>query len=105
MKLNSGLALPLYYIFFFSKIYVSDFLFLKVIKRFAIFFSVLCAIIIGIIYSILNKKQPLPIRQPEMFNPELVDESIQHVSKYHTIADFSLINQNGDTITQDTYKD
>lgn len=79
--------------------------FFKGYKRFAIFFSILCLFIIGAIYSVLNQKKPLPIWQPEMFNAELVDESIQHVSKYHTIADFSLINQNGDTITQDTYKD
>lgn len=79
--------------------------FFKGYKRFAIFFSILCLFIIGAIYNVLNQKKPLPIWQPEMFNAELVDESIQHVSKYHTIADFSLINQNGDTITQDTYKD
>ena len=79
--------------------------FFKGYKRFAIFFSILCAIIILAIYNVLNQKKPLPVYQPEMFNTELVDESIQHVSKYHTIADFSLTNQNGETITQDTYKD
>lgn len=79
--------------------------FFKGYKRFAIFFSILCAIIIVAIYNVLNQKKPLPVYQPEMFNAELVDESIQHVSKYHTIADFSLTNQNGETITQDTYKD
>jgi protein SCO1/2 len=35
----------------------------------------------------------------------MVDDSIQHISKYHKIADFSLINQNGKTITQEDYKD
>ncbi len=40
-----------------------------------------------------------------MVNEELVAEEIQHVRKYHTIADFSLTNQNGETITQDDYKD
>ena len=79
--------------------------FFKGYKRFGIFFSVLCLVIIGAIYSVLNQRKPLPIYQPEMFNEELVDESIQHISKYHTIADFSLTNQNGETITQDTYKD
>ena len=74
-------------------------------KKFGIFFSVLCLIIIGIIYSILNVKQPLPIYQPAMVSEELVDGSIQHQMKYHKIADFSLTNQNGETITQDTYKD
>ncbi|WP_299112236.1 SCO family protein [uncultured Winogradskyella sp.] len=74
-------------------------------KNFGIFFSVLCILIIAIIYNILNVKQPLPIYQPVMVSDELVDSTIQHQAKYHKIADFSLINQNGETITQDTYKD
>jgi len=74
-------------------------------KRFAIFFSILSIIIVGIIYSILNVKRPLPIYQPAMVSEELVDESLQHKEKYHTIGDFSLTNQNGETVTQDTYKD
>lgn len=79
--------------------------FFKQYKKFGIFFSVLCVIIISIIYNILNVKQPLPIYQPAMVSNELVDDSIQHQMKYHKIADFSLTNQNGETITQDTYKD
>jgi protein SCO1/2 len=35
----------------------------------------------------------------------MVDSTIQHKKKYHRIADFSLTNQNGKTITQDNYKD
>ncbi len=34
----------------------------------------------------------------------MVNSTIQHVKKYHTIADFSLINQNGKTITQEELK-
>ncbi len=74
-------------------------------KKFGIFFSVLCLIIISIIYNILNVKKPLPIYQPAMVSEELVDSSIQHQMKYHKIADFSLTNQNGEIVTQDTYKD
>ncbi|MCB0434919.1 MAG: SCO family protein, partial [Mangrovimonas sp.] len=62
-------------------------------------------IIISIIYNILKVDPPLPIYQPTMVNADLVDSSIQDQRKYHTIADFKLINQNGDTITQDNYKD
>ena len=79
--------------------------FFKSYKKFGIFFSVLCIVIILMIYNILNKQKPLPIFQPGMVSEELVDSTIQHQMKYHTIADFSLINQNGETITQDTYKD
>ena len=78
--------------------------FFKRYKNFGIFFSVLCIIIIATIYNILNVKQPLPIYQPAMVSEELVDSTIQHQIKYHKIADFSLTNQNGETITQDTYK-
>lgn len=53
----------------------------------------------------MNVKQPLPIYQPGMVSEELVDSTIQHKMKYHTIADFSLTNQNGETITEETYKD
>ena len=53
-----------------------------------------------------SKKQdkPLPIYNPVDFNKELVDKSLQNKSEYHTVADFELINQNGDTITQEAYK-
>ena len=34
----------------------------------------------------------------------MVDYSIKHLTKGHTIADFELINQNGETITQNDYK-
>ncbi|MBU2926895.1 SCO family protein [Winogradskyella psychrotolerans] len=79
--------------------------FFKGYKNFGIFFFILCVIIITIIYNVLNVKQPLPIYQPGMVSEELVDSTIQHQLKYHKIADFSLTNQNGETVTQDTYKD
>jgi len=47
----------------------------------------------------------LPIFQPSQVNFELVDSTHQHISKYHKIADFSLVNQNGVTITQEDYND
>ena len=50
-------------------------------------------------------EKPLPIYNPSDFNPILVDKDLQSKSKYHTVSDFSLINQNGDTITQNDYKD
>jgi len=58
-----------------------------------------------LIYNALQPKKRLPIYQPNMVNVELVDSTLQHVKKYHRIADFSLINQNGDTITQESYRD
>lgn len=80
-------------------------LFFKKYKLFFIVFSILSLIIVTIIYNILNVQKPLPIYHPFEVNVEMVDSTIQHKKKYHRIADFSLINQNGKTITQDDYKD
>ncbi|MDG1714016.1 SCO family protein [Lacinutrix sp.] len=79
--------------------------FFKDYKKFAIGFSILSAIIVYIIYTVLNVEKPLPIYQPNNVETSLVDSTIQHVKKYHKIADFSLTNQNGKTITQNDYKD
>lgn len=55
--------------------------------------------------SSCNQPKELPIYNPSDFNPELVDVSLQNTSENHTVADFELINQNGETITQDHYND
>ena len=79
--------------------------FFKDYKKFAVVFGVISIIIIFLIYNTLNVYQPLPIYQPTMVNAELVDSTIQYQKKYHKIANFSLTNQNGKTITQNDYKD
>jgi len=79
--------------------------FFKDYKLFAIVFGIISIIIISIFYNILKVDKPLPIYQPAMVNTELVDSTIQHQINYHKIADFSLTNQNGKTITQADYKD
>lgn len=66
---------------------------------------ILSIVIVTIIYQILNPKKVLPIYQPAQVNVEMVDSTIQHVKKYHTIANFSLTNQNGIEITQRDYQD
>ena len=73
-------------------------------RLFALVFLAVSAVILFLFYQALQPRQVLPIYQPSMVNPELVDSTIQYVKKYHTIADFSLINQNGKTITQDAYR-
>jgi protein SCO1/2 len=65
---------------------------------------VLSAIILSLFYSALKPKKMLPIYNPSMVNPELVDSTVQYISKYHTIADFSFTNQNDKTITQKEYE-
>ena len=54
-------------------------------------------------YYALKPKDSLPVIQPVSVDESLVDPSVQFVKKYHTIPDFELINQNGDTITQADY--
>lgn len=74
-------------------------------KFFAVVLFVVSAIIISIIYSILKQDRKLPVYEPEMVNSELVDSTVQYIRKYHKIADFKLINQNGEVVTQENYKD
>ena len=58
---------------------------------------------ITLFYTILKPVETLPIYQPADVNEKLVDSSVIHVSKYHKISDFELINQNGQKITQEFY--
>ncbi|WP_027393212.1 SCO family protein [Aquimarina latercula] len=74
-------------------------------KFFAIVLFILSAIIISIIYSILKPKRILQVYEPDMVSLELVDSTVQHVRKYHKIADFNLLNQNGEKVTQSNYED
>ena len=49
-------------------------------------------------------ERQLPIYNPSDFNPDLVDRSLRNSSKYHTVSDFTLTNQQGKLITQEDYK-
>ena len=68
------------------------------------FFVVLAIVFLSIAIQLLTPAKSLPIYNPSMVNPEMVDSTVQHVAKYHTIADFSFVNQNGKTITQKDYE-
>ena len=70
---------------------------LRFFARFRLFFIVLLAlscVIIVLMYQALKPEKRLPVYQPSMVNPELVDSTLVYVKKYHSIADFKLINQN-----------
>jgi len=73
-------------------------------RKFFIVLIVFSAITISLFYSALKPQKVLAIYNPSDVNPELVDSTVQYKSKYHTIADFSFVNQNGDTITQKDYE-
>lgn len=78
--------------------------FLKQFKFFGAVLGLLSIIIIYFIYNALKPKERLPVYQPNMVNPELVDSTLHDTKKYHTIANFQLINQNGDIITEKDYE-
>lgn len=73
-------------------------------KFFGIVLGIISIIIIYFIYNALKPQERLPIYQPNMVNPELVDSTLHDTKKYHTIADFMLTNQNGETITEQSYE-
>ena len=58
---------------------------------------------VSLFYSILKPVEKLPIYQPASVNSELVDTTIVHKINYHKISDFSLTNQNGETVTQNKF--
>jgi protein SCO1 len=79
----------------------------SVLYKYRIFigiFIIFSAITLFLFYKALKPQKMLPIYNPADVNPELVDSTVQYVSKYHTIADFSFTNQNGKTITQKDYE-
>tara|TARA_R110001592_G_scaffold151_5_gene883 strand:- start:480 stop:1160 length:681 start_codon:yes stop_codon:yes gene_type:complete len=81
-----------------------DFKFFKKSKLTIIFLLVFSAISIPVFYHLVKVDKKLKIYNPADVNPSLVDVSIKHVTKDHRIADFELINQNGEIITQNNYK-
>jgi protein SCO1/2 len=69
-----------------------------------IIFVVFSAIAVTVFYNLLYVEKRLPVYSPSDVNPKLVDASLKHIQNNHTIGDFSLLNQNGETITQQHYE-
>ncbi len=79
---------------------------LSILKKYRVFFItmfVFSTITLMLFMNALTPQKRLPVMNPSDVNPELVDSTMQHVSKYHTIPDFEFINQNGKKITQKDY--
>lgn len=74
-------------------------------KLFGLVLLALSSVIISLFYDALKPEQTLPVYQPAMVDQALVDSTLHYKKKYHTIADFELINQNGKKITQEAYRD
>lgn len=81
-----------------------DFNFFLKSKATIIFLVVFSAISLPVFYHLVKVDKKLKVYNPVDVNPSLVDVSLKHITKDHTIADFELINQNGETITNNNYK-
>lgn len=80
----------------------------KLLKRYAplvITMTIFSAFVVSSFYYVNKPIETLPIYSPSMVSKELVEENIQFIKKYHKIKDFSMKNQNGETITQEFYND
>jgi len=78
----------------------------KLLKRYApivLTMTVFSAFVVSSFYYVNKPIETLPIYSPSMVSKELVEENIQFIKKYHKIKDFSMKNQNGETITQEFY--
>ena len=58
---------------------------------------------VGVFYFLSSKQRVLPVYNPVDVNPKLVDDSLYGVRKNHTIGAFELIDQKGNTITQEDF--
>ncbi len=69
-----------------------------------IFFIVLAVVFLTVANRLLTPEKTLPIYNPAMVNEEMVDSTIQHIARDHTIADFSFTNQNNEIVTEKDYE-
>lgn len=84
---------------------IAMWIFFRRYKRFFLVLGILSTAIVLLFFRALQPTPALPIYQPAMVDPVLVDESIQYVKKYHRIGDFSLTNQNNKNISHLDYDD
>tara|TARA_B100000745_G_scaffold290623_1_gene229687 strand:- start:150 stop:815 length:666 start_codon:yes stop_codon:yes gene_type:complete len=78
------------------------------IKKYKVFILSMAVVSIAAIlmfYNVLKPEEKLPIYQPNMVSFQLVDSTMQHVKRFHKIKDFSLVNQNGEKVTNENYRD
>ena len=74
-------------------------------KRIIAFLAITLTAVLIAYFSTKDKKKPLPVINPIDVNSEMVDEDLLRKGYGHTIGDFSFINQNGKTITQNDIQD
>lgn len=78
--------------------------FFKKSKSTLLFLFFFTIIFVPILYFMVKPKNKLPIYNPTDVNPRLVDDSVKHIRNNHKVANFQLINQNGEIITQKDFE-
>ena len=69
---------------------------LKFFKKYLsalIFFLLFSAVVLTVFYNLLKVENRLKIYNPIDVNPRLVDDSMLHIQKNHTIGNFKLTNK------------
>ncbi|SDM31815.1 SCO family protein [Kriegella aquimaris] len=61
-------------------------------------------LIVMVFSSYESNDEELVVHNPTDINLELVDASLHQISKNHKVLDFELLNQNGEVITHENYK-
>lgn len=74
-------------------------------KFLAIVMFILSVVIVSAIYNLYKPTPKLPVYQPDMVTADLVDTTVQYVRKFHKVGEFNLVNQNGDSISEQDFKD
>ncbi|MCY4254391.1 MAG: SCO family protein [Flavobacteriaceae bacterium] len=64
----------------------------------------LSTLIISLFFMMLSPEKQLPVYQPKMVEVQLVDSSLRHIKRFHTISDFQMFNQNNQMITLTDYE-
>ncbi len=52
----------------------------------------------------LSPVKQLPVYQPNMVESKLVDSSLRHIKRFHTVKDFRMLNQNNQLVTLADYE-
>ena len=71
-----------------------------------LFLGLFSIIMISVIYYMMrpNKVKDLPVINPVDVNKEMVDEELLRVGYGHTIGDFTFLNQEGKTVTDENVR-
>lgn len=79
---------------------------MMIFRKFAPIIIVLLFFTAGIVISnyLFTSTEKLKIFNPADINPSLVDPSLRTTAKYHRVADFKLINQDGRVISQKDFE-